>query len=291
MQRQCVVLFASEVAAAVGKNKYRHPVMVVESAWKRRGDSYQTTVGKLKKSGKTRVGTLADRIEDTRRQEPKVAAAVCFAADASEKCTDAHSLATAMKQLKIAVDSAKGSVDAEHHTEIKQQLESDLRCAYGMHTEPKALAQTAQENSVTINQCNDKVYRVALKTKPRVILVGRIDGMADNKLVEVKSRRYKFMDPPPSYDVIQMHCYMLLVNQAECTLIEQCKGKRKETVVPWDDTLWSEVTRTLQQFAVCFLAFMNDSGAQEELAGLPSEKAKREFWEAFCFRIGKEAAK
>lgn len=290
---QFVVLFASEVAAAAGMNKFKHPVCVVESMWKRHGETYNNTISKLHRSGKHKVGTLEDRIRHTEKVQPKIAEAVCFARDAH--VSDNHSLEAAIKQLKKLTADAQTStesrtdthidaeestvVDAEHHTEIKKHLVSKLQCSYGTHTEPIALQKTAEENRVTINKCNDQSYKVALRTTPKVILIGRIDGMADNKLVEVKSRRYKFIVPVPEYDLVQMHCYMLLVNQPTCTLIEQCKGERKETQITWDNDLWTRVTRALEKFAMRYLEFMSNPQAQEQLAEMPTEKSKREFWD------------
>ena len=81
-------------------------------------------------------------------------------------------------------------------------------------------------------------------------LGGRIDGFRDGKLVEIKHRKSRLFDPLPVYDVIQVQCYLQVLDLAEALLIQRLATApddpgysiattTQETCLVRDDEYWT----------------------------------------------------
>jgi hypothetical protein len=77
---------------------------------------------------------------------------------------------------------------------------------------------------------------------------GKTDGTYNDKIVEIKNRRSRFLGVT-SYERPQFECYMRLFGTTELYLCETLKlesgMKQKLTLVKSDDTLWSLILERL----------------------------------------------
>jgi len=72
-------------------------------------------------------------------------------------------------------------------------------------------------------------------------LIGYLDGMQGEKIVETKNRK-RFWTVPPAYDFVQLRCYMLMKGKKDGVLLENFPGRGPRTTeVPWDEASWEEI--------------------------------------------------
>jgi hypothetical protein len=82
-------------------------------------------------------------------------------------------------------------------------------------------------------------------------ICGKVDGLMDNSIVEVKTRK-TWWDNPPIYDLIQLRVYLKMFNKPEGLLIEENKAleKRRETVVKNCTEEWEKIDVLLNESAL-----------------------------------------
>jgi hypothetical protein len=92
----------------------------------------------------------------------------------------------------------------------------------------------------------------------RYNLCGRIDGQINNDtIIETKTRR-RIWKSPPEYDIIQLRCYMKLLNKPLGILNEQFPDNTsRSTRINWDQRIWEsidkEIVNALDKFEAEFL--------------------------------------
>ena len=126
---------------------------------------------------------------------------------------------------------------------LKVSIEQDTRMKRGNIRENKALDVTEKKLNINITDRNSQMYRTELlKTdKYEVILIGKVDGMSDGKIVETKNRRSRFFDKIPNYEKVQMECYMFLTDKKSCIHIENLDSKQNIREYSHDEDFWRKV--------------------------------------------------
>jgi hypothetical protein len=83
-------------------------------------------------------------------------------------------------------------------------------------------------------------------------ICGKVDGLMDNSIVEVKTRKNWFYDSPPIYDIIQLRVYLKMFDKPEGLLIEENKAleKRRETIVKNCKEEWDKIESSLNESAL-----------------------------------------
>jgi hypothetical protein len=142
-------------------------------------------------------------------------------------------------QMDVATETALLCANPEVTTKIEQTQEhqvlaSEIQKRRGTRLEDKAennhAAATGKEvtdrNTFVDFECDS--YR----------LIGYLDGMQSDKVVETKNRK-RFWTTPPAYDFIQLRCYMFMKGKKDGVLLENFPGRGpRTTALPWDDDAW-----------------------------------------------------
>ncbi len=301
-------IYASEAAAAMGSNPYRHAVSVLLDVWKRyhQGAEFLAAQDRVAQ----RSGVAPEQID---AHDALIARALVQTPELkttldrwkTQVAVSPHTLPLAVVQasreicetlmsLKTKPDVCKpgsvlatvsGADDKAVKTvsvaDVSREVTSQLQRHHGITQEPRSVRQL---KDVTEN--NTKFHIKALCQLPGHITLnvgGRIDGLRDKKrLVEIKNRKAKFMMPLPEYDVIQLHCYMYLLNQTEADMSEHLPdGRQKVTAVRWNPTLWATVKLELTRFALIFHKVLYSERWQDELLAAPTLHDQR----AVYFRL------
>jgi hypothetical protein len=133
-------------------------------------------------------------------------------------------------------------------TQEHQVLASEIQKRRGTRLEDKAENDHAATTGIEVTQRNSFVDFEC----PDYRLIGYLDGMQGDRVVETKNRK-RFWTTPPAYDFIQLRCYMFMKGKKDGVLLENFPGRGPRTTpVPWDDEAWeviheglSEVARTI----------------------------------------------
>ena len=105
------------------------------------------------------------------------------------------------------------------------QLETVVEDNYSLKTEIPVL----ERNTFTNYECDQ--YK----------LIGFIDGMVENKVMETKNRK-RFWKDPPLYDIIQLRCYMFMKGKLDGILYENFpQEESRETFIVWNQDEWNEI--------------------------------------------------
>ena len=86
-----------------------------------------------------------------------------------------------------------------------------------------------------------------------VYLGGKHDGKIGDKIVEIKTRSYKFLGVR-EYERVQVHAYMHIFETRQAELVESYNGETRTHAVPFDDAFWTGVKEsvyTLVREIVC----------------------------------------
>lgn len=276
-------VYASEVAAAVGKNPYQPPFSILMNVFKRyhQGSEFEQARRRLAETH----GIAAEQI-DTR--DALIERGLSQSAELSEQVEALKAKVLAKKQsltsvlqeaqtvVKDGVKQAKKKTREEckqdtvlgvvlglqaadkptqsiSESDVIEHVSSQLKCLHGQTAEKTSVARLG----VRENNCKFRLRELHKSATLSLHVGGRIDGLRDDRLVEIKNRKARFMTPLPSYDVIQVHCYMFLMDQEECDVIEHLpSGQEKITTVQWNQKLWEQTHKALVSFGRVFAALL-----------------------------------
>jgi len=143
---------------------------------------------------------------------------------------------TIEKELPTLCASAEVKTVIEN-TQEHQVLASEIQKRRGTKLEDKAENDHAVATGVEVTNRNSFVdfecdaYR----------LIGYLDGMQSEKVVETKNRK-RFWTIPPAYDFVQLRCYMFMKGKKDGVLLENFPGRGPRTTeVPWNDEAWMDI--------------------------------------------------
>jgi len=130
-------------------------------------------------------------------------------------------------------------------TQEHQVLASEIQKRRGTKLEDKAENDHAAATGIEVTGRNTFVdfecdsYR----------LIGYLDGMQGEKVVETKNRK-RFWTVPPAYDFVQLRCYMFMKGKKDGMLLENFPGRGPRTTeVPWNDEQWADIHEGLSSLA------------------------------------------
>ena len=159
-------------------------------------------------------------------------------------CTSTTVLGKRERKLHDTVDAIPG-INKEVASEAKQRITSRINCVYGAKREGVVV----REHNIKDN--NAKMYYIyGGEVEDEGVhktwgIVGRVDGFQNNRLVEIKHRRYKLFTHVPPYERVQLEVYMRMTDMKRAVLIqklelESCSTEAQEEVER-DAELWEFV--------------------------------------------------
>ncbi|EDO30355.1 predicted protein [Nematostella vectensis] len=144
--------------------------------------------------------------------------------------------------------------------DVIKAVESRLTKERGVKLEGKAVKRLGDERGKKVDLIPDEYDKTVECDGIEWRIRGRIDGMLDDKVVEVKNRKDKFMQP--EYDLIQLQTYMFLFDTEEGVLLERLRGEHKETMYSFDKEGWeNEVIPALKNFVVELSKYIEETRA------------------------------
>ena len=281
-----IYLNASDVAAAIGMNRYKTPCEVVETYLKRssvpkvvmEADEYSATaedsveiVNKLgNKEQIQEVKELTDQIievQDLCKQLP-----LPVNKEEEEKIEELNKtiadkkieLGTLNKQvIETALQAAVVESDPKRSLYEQKKVVDALPATFasglgeskvntfvnterGKQGEAAILNRYEVENNTKVTERNSKMYYIRVG---EFIIGGRIDGFdrPNRLLVEVKKRRNKFLGMP-KYEKVQCEIYMRMLGLSECVHVEEYNEIQKETAYCRNEKIWREIDDGLDNF-------------------------------------------
>ena len=79
-----------------------------------------------------------------------------------------------------------------------------------------------------------------------IYICGKIDGIEDNQLIEIKNRRNRLFEYIPIYEQIQIEIYLRLTGLQTGKLIQNYNESTSEIIIKNNDTLWDDILQEIK---------------------------------------------
>ena len=167
-------------------------------------------------------------------------------------------ITSAFKKAKIKKILKEINVPDSTDKEVLEScIESTVNTEYGIRNEEKVIDIINKVNDIKIDRKN-KLY--IKEFMPGCNLCGRVDGLYDNYIIEVKNRMRGFFKGVRDYENTQVQLYMWMLESTEyVNLEEHYNNKTKTTKIYKDNDYIEYVIEILSIFARQFKNFLNDT--------------------------------
>ena len=197
-----IMIFASEVPVIANLNKYRNIEDVFYEVWSRTDHKVvehlesELSVPTLQEQEKILI--TESGADELRRQALEQSSTIQSTQELNEVT---ESLSKGIEQLP--------NVKEEVKSHLIQTVKSEIQKDYGSRLESKAIEDYEAKEKVKVYDSNLKFHKIPIgKVNDTEVWVGgRIDGKVGERVVEVKNRMKRFMNPLPKYDVAQLQTY------------------------------------------------------------------------------------
>lgn len=268
---ESITLFASQVAACIGYNKHKTPADAMESMWERMyPESYRAAI--------KRTGSITE----TERLESMVSSNSLIAKIIEDSTTPCGSSAQVSDAYNATAKLIKGlQVDPQSQEIIDSTVKRNLYTTYGTASEHVALDRMRE--SVLIDAKPDcAFYKKSVGTIDGVTVFvgGKIDGITEDRslVVEIKNRIRRLFYKVPFYEIVQLQCYLHLLNVDKGVIVECLNGSDESSamnVVPVsrDLHLWNTIlVPKMKDYVRNFVTLVTNTSFQDALLRAPPHR-------------------
>ena len=227
-----IVLRASDVAAIIGRNKYKPRNEVFDDLWKKYAP--QTFTGKTKKDKAEEALSASD------------AARVVLASALNTKAKDSHDVQKIFSEALEKVNSDT-KLNATQKAEVAEHLRSKVYTTHGTRSEDKTAEKVAiQENVKWVKDNAFYTHDVCELGDKKFVVVGKIDRIEERPdgskvLVEIKNRTNRLFRKVPEYEMIQVQMYLQMLGLVHARLVEQYNNQVASHDITRDEEMWANV--------------------------------------------------
>lgn len=281
-------IYASELAACVGMNKYKSVKDAKMAVWRRwdppsfqRGPTFKspeevfsslrTTVENIvsqavsseTEKAATEVVQFALNKKANTVVTPKAIETILVAASqkkpldkACETLVGSREIAESLNKIPpCSAADVKRVIDSVLVKDVKEARESVVRevnTRRGTQNEHKGIALYEKSKGVKLSGKNSKFYMTNIgKTRfgTPVFVGGRVDGLTDDKVVEIKCRRNHLFNTLPLYEKVQTQAYLYLTERNTVEVLQKYDGCTRSDEYKADPVFWNEVCKAALEFA------------------------------------------
>ena len=261
-----IYLNASEIAGLINKNKYNPQEDVIYDILCRlKKESNKSDLNKLESINKNELLELLKifenskliNLEDSKDFKKKVNES-CEKDIASLSQNVINNVSKNSINTKKTDDSRKIQDNIESNIkkvmknkdikDIKKYVESHINKNRGIKNENEIINKYEKKNNTNITNNNSKLYKMKLFSleEHSIYVCGKIDGIENNELIEIKNRRNRLFEFIPIYEQIQIEIYFRLTGLKTGKLIQNYNDTTSEFVIQNNDTLWDNILNELK---------------------------------------------
>jgi len=235
-----IILKASNVAAMVGRHRYKPRQEVMDELWKKYAPTKFT--GKTKEDKATEVLSLSDNAKNAIENALKIEA---------QNSTQVQNVFNEAK-AKINFDS---KLNSEQKAELVEHLRSKVYTTHGTRSEDKTSDKVeADEGSRLVRDDKFHQFEVCVIDDVKYVVMGKVDRIEERPdgskvLVEIKNRTNRLFRSVPEYEFIQIQVYLQMLGLVHARLIEQYNNQVLSHDVTRDEEMWiNEILPELEKF-------------------------------------------
>ena len=159
----------------------------------------------------------------------------------NSKCTDESKV----KQKKIEEKIDK--IVKKDTKEVKHYVNGFINKQRGIKNEGKIIEKYEGKHKTKISNNNDCLYKLKLFNLGdySINICGKIDGIENNELIEVKNRRNRLFTFIPEYEQIQTEIYFRLTNLCKGKLIQNYNETQSIMEIKLNNELWDMILKEI----------------------------------------------
>lgn len=260
--KRAVYIYASEVAACIGKNPY-----------KSKNEAFMNVLRRMDPDLHERVARETQYEDDAmvlqRVLPPERAAAVESRARQTSDRRDVEQVVQAcVQQVKDSLPAGAEVSDRERE-KIERAIRSAAQTSVGIAREGGVLGAV---NAMLVDQNihfapDARLYkrRMGAHNGREWYLCGRVDGLSSDRalVLEIKNRMRRLFGRVVEYEKIQMMCYQAMVDARRGLLAEALDPEHLGLHwIDFDEAEWQDVTAQLGTFAVDVIDALDATAAE-----------------------------
>jgi hypothetical protein len=251
-----ISLYASEISACVGLNKYKKVVDIIPVIWKRHDPSGYTNAWKR--------NSKIDPIESYEQRKQEIMS--ILKPDKIQDIIDSND----QKSFQTNLQESKEIVGTDNKNDMNI-INDVIYTERGKKNEEGSIQILEKKTNQTIHSKNSKVYKSYIQYNDisgipkRFLIRGKVDGISEDlKIIEVKNRQNNFFSSIPIYEKIQTHVYMFLTGISESLLVQCFNGETREELIEFDEEFWiKKIKEPLIEFVTKMDNFLIDEKEQD----------------------------
>ena len=274
-----IFINASEVAALIGKNKFKSSGDVLYRIWEKYfyHDIHNTILRLKEKSVKVIPKETDEEVVNRITKESGA-----DLKNEMKKCMNTKDVNKLRETKKDVINKIeKSNISKEKKNEFKKSLENVANTNFGTINERDILQEymLKTNNNATTNNTyykkkigdsviNDEVIEWFIIGKVDALVVSSNDN-SSNTVIEIKNRIYRYFKEVREYEKIQTFVYMFLLGYRQSHLVEALKDKKCDIniiEINYDEDYWKEIVNEIKKFIDFFSnIFMNNIELKEEI--------------------------
>ena len=274
-----IFINASEVAALIGKNKFKSSGDILYRIWEKYfyHDIHNTILRLKEKSVKVIPKETDEEVVNRITKESGA-----DLKNEMKKCMNTKDVNKLRETKKDVINKIeKSNISREKKNEFKKSLENVANTNFGTINERDILQEymLKTNNNATTNNTyykkkigdsviNDEVIEWFIIGKVDALVVSSNDN-SSNTVIEIKNRIYRYFKEVREYEKIQTFVYMFLLGYRKSHLVEALKDKKCDIniiEINYDDDYWKEIVSEIKKFIDFFSnIFMNNIELKEEI--------------------------
>lgn len=251
MKKTNIILFASDIASCVGRNKFKSRNEMLKVYWKRVDpESYG------KQSFEKEMREIVETCTNKKEFAQLLATNVSHPSEIPE---------VAEKAVKLAESSNIDSAGA------KDFVKAELYKKFGTDHEDEVTTGICEKLGLSIVKSNAFVKKVLCTCKGVKVLVGgRLDGVdeAAGTIYEIKNRMRGVFGKVPEYEMAQIQTYMFITGKIKSVLVERHADDVEMHHVDFDAEYWTALKAELESFAEDLIDLVTSKEKQEAFVSL-----------------------
>ena len=284
LNNRMLEIYVSDVAAAIGKNRFKTPENVLYEMWKKKqpysfrqlcvehGFVEKNFVRVKMMNNANTIQTYYNEHKSSTAKDMAAKLAPLLVVETSSSTMPAMSL-TDIDQLMIAktidVDvSTVGTVGKNNLDIIEKEITTMLQTKNGILEESNILNACEENTDTKITERNQTTFSLPCTT---FVLKGRVDGIdrENDLLYEVKTRQNRLFNMVPEYERIPILIYLEMTGLSKARHVEKYKTAEKATIIERNhDKEWfmQNIIIPLEKFTVSAHEFFHST--EKQLAAL-----------------------
>jgi hypothetical protein len=235
-----VVLKASDVAAIIGRNRYKPRQEVFDELWKKYNPD--TFKGKTKKDRAHEALSFSSEAQKVLEKSVEI------------RAKDSEEVQKIFSQAKELINFDSKLSDSQK-SEVIDHLRSKIYTTHGTRKEDTTSDVVEAREKVTLVRDN-KFYNLNICDigDHQFVVCGKVDRIEEKEdgskvLVEIKNRTNRLFKQVVEYEMIQIQVYLQMLGLIHARLIEQYNNQVLSHPITRDEEMWTnEILPELEKF-------------------------------------------